>query len=188
MRKGAFKRIMRESIPALIVAALIHILAGTTMQLRGIEAWLEIPIFLMLVPSLSELGNDAACILSSRITTLMALGVIKPKVERNKALETNIIAIITIGVLSSFYMGIINFAVADKASLEPVTILSFLAVNVIAVTILTLLVCVVAIGVAFIAWRRGLDPDNVTIPISTSISDLLAIFSLLIAIRMVGLA
>ena len=81
----------------------------------------------------------------------------------------------------------INFAVADKASLEPVTILSFLAVNVIAVTVLTLLVCVVAIGVAFIAWRRGLDPDNVTIPISTSISDLLAIFSLLIAIRMVGL-
>lgn len=187
MRKGAFKRILKESIPALIVAASIHIATGTTMQLRGIEAWLEIPIFLMLVPSLSELGNNAACILSSRITTLMALGVVKPRVERNKALETNIMAIIIIGVLSSIYMGMINFAVADRASSEPVTVLSFMAVNFAAVTILTLLVCVVALGVAFIAWRRGLDPDNVTIPISTSISDFLAIFSLLLAIRMVGL-
>lgn len=186
MRKEAFKRIMKESIPALTVAALIHILAGTTMQLRGVEAWLEIPIFLMLVPSLSELGNDAACILSSRITTLLALGVIEPKLERSEALETNIIAIVTIGVLSSLYMGMINFVVADKAGLGSILMLPFVAVCVIAVTVLTLLVCVVSIAVAFVAWRRGLDPDNVTIPISTSISDLLAIFSLLIAMRMVG--
>ena len=185
MRTEAFKRIMKESIPALTVAASIHILAGTTMQLRGIEAWLEVPIFLMLVPSLSELGNDAACILSSRITTLLALGVIEPKLERSEALEKNIIAIVTIGVLSSLYMGMINFVVAE-AGLGSVPILPFLTTCIIAVTTLTLLVCAVAIAVAFLTWRRGLDPDNVTIPISTSISDLLAIFSLLIAMLIVG--
>lgn len=186
MQRELFRRIMKESAPALVVAALIDIMAGTVMQLRGIEAWMAIPIFLMLVPSLSDLGNDVACIISSRITTLLALGVIEPKLERSEALQTNIIAIVTIGVLSSFYLGMINFVVAGNAGLGSVSILPFLAVCVTAVTILTLLVCVVAIGVAFIAWRRGLDPDNVTIPISTSISDLLAIFSLLIAIRMFG--
>jgi len=185
MRREAFNRIIRESVPALVVAALIQIIAGTTMQLRGIEAWLEIPIFLMLVPSLSDLGNDVACIVSSRITTLLALGVVEPKLERNKALETNIVAIVTIGVLSSLYMGVINFALAEEIGLKSVPVLSFFAVCVIAVTMLTLLVCGVAIGIAFIAWRRGLDPDNVTIPISTSISDLIAIFSLLVAIRII---
>lgn len=184
MRTEAFKRIMKESVPALIVAASIGTVAGTAMQLRGIEAWVAIPVFLMLVPSLSDLGNDVACIISSRITTLLALGVIEPKLERSEALETNIIAIVIVAVFSSVYLGIINFAVADKTGLG--SILPFLAVCVIAVTTLTLLVCAVAIAVAFIAWRRGLDPDNVTIPISTSISDLLAIFSLLIAIRIVG--
>ena len=186
MQTEAFKRIMKESVPALIVAALIGTAAGTAMQLRGTEAWLAIPIFLMVVPSISELGNDAATILSSRITTLLALGVIEPKLERSEALESNIIAIVTIGVLSSFYMGIINFVVADKAGLGTTPMIPFLATCVIAVTLLTLLVCVVAIAVAFLTWRKGLDPDNVTIPISTSISDLLAIFSLLIAMRMVG--
>jgi len=174
---------MKESAPALIVAASIDIMAGTAMQLRGIEAWLAIPIFLMLVPSLSDLGNDVACIISSRITTLLALGVIQPKLGRNEALEANIAAIVTVGVLSSVYLGIINFAIAG---LRSVSMLPFLAVCFIAVTTLTLLVCAVAIAVAFVAWRRGLDPDNVTIPISTSISDLLAIFSLLIAMRTVG--
>ncbi len=183
MQKQAFKRIMKESAPALIVAALIDIMAGTAMQLRGIEAWVTIPVFLMLVPSLSDLGNDVACIISSRITTLLALGVIQPKWARNEALEANIAAIVTVGVLSSVYLGIINFAIAGLGS---VLILPFFAVCITSVIILTLLVCVAAIGVAFIAWRRGLDPDNVTIPISTSISDLLGIFSLLIAMRMVG--
>ncbi|MFB0514305.1 MAG: hypothetical protein ACETVQ_01875, partial [Candidatus Bathyarchaeia archaeon] len=100
-QKETFKRIMKESALALIVAALIDIMAGTAMQLRGVEAWMAIPAFLMLVPSLSDLGNDVACIISSRITTLLALGVIEPKLKRSEALEKNIIGIITVGVLSS---------------------------------------------------------------------------------------
>ncbi|MGD8506928.1 MAG: magnesium transporter [Candidatus Bathyarchaeota archaeon] len=185
MQRETFRRIMRESIPALTVAALIHIAAGSTMQVR-VEAWFEIPIFLMIVPSLSELGNNAACIISSRITTLLALGVIEPRLERSEALEKNIIAVVIIGILSSIYMGIINFVIADRTGLGSVSPLHFLAACVIAVSILTLLVCAVAVGIALVSWRRGLDPDNVTIPISTSISDLLAIFSLLIAMRLVG--
>ncbi len=35
--------------------------------------------------------------------------------------------------------------------------------------------------------RRGLDPDNVTVPISTSVSDVLGILGLLFARRLVGL-
>jgi mgtE-like transporter len=80
----------------------------------------------------------------------------------------------------------LNFVVADRAGLASVRILPFLAACVISGALLTLLVCAVAIAVSFIAWRRGLDPDNVTIPISTSISDLLAIFSLLTAMNIAG--
>jgi mgtE-like transporter len=183
MQGEAFNRIMKESVPALVIAALIQIVAGAMMQLRGIEAWLEIPIFLMLVPSLSDLGNDVACIVSSRITTLLALGVIEAKLERNEALESNITSILTVGVLSSLYMGVINFAIAERVGLSTISIYRLLSICVTAVAMLTLLISGVAVGIAFIAWRKGLDPDNVTIPISTSISDIIAIFSLLIAIR-----
>jgi mgtE-like transporter len=185
MRLEAFNRIIKESVPALMAAALIQIVAGVTMQLRGIEAWLEIPVFLMLVPSLSDLGNDVTCIVSSRITTLLALGVIEPRLERNEALEANIISIVIVGVLSSLYMGMVNFAVAENVGLNSVSILRLLLICVIAVVVLTVIVSGAALAIAFIAWRKGLDPDNVTIPISTSISDLIAIFSLLMAIKIV---
>jgi len=180
-----FSRIIRESVPALIAAALIQIVAGVTMELRGIEAWLEIPVLLMLVPSLSDLGNDVACIVSSRITTLLALGVIEPKLERNEALEASIISIVIVGVLSSLYMGAINFVVAQNAGFSSVPLFRLLLICVVSVTVLTVIVSGAAVGIAFIAWRRGLDPDNVTIPISTSVSDLIAIFSLLMTIRIV---
>ncbi len=191
MQKQLFKRIIKESIPALVVAASIDIMAGASMQIRGIEAWVAIPVFLMLVPSLSDLGNDVACIVSSRITTLLALGVIKPKLERSEALEKNIVAILIVAMLSAIYLGLINYVIANytlanKGGLELISITSFFAICVLAVTMLTLFVSSVAIGVAFIAWRRGLDPDNMTIPISTSISDVFGVLSLLVAIQIVG--
>lgn len=191
MQKQVFKRIIKESIPALVAAASIDIVAGASMQIRGIEAWVAIPVFLMLVPSLSDLGNDVACIVSSRITTLLALGVIKPKLERSEALEKNIVAILIVAMLSSIYLGLINYVIANytlanKGGLELISITSFFAICVLAVTMLTLFVSSVAIGVAFISWRRGLDPDNVTIPISTSISDVFGVLSLLVAIQIVG--
>jgi len=184
MQKQLFKRIINESIPALILAAFIHVTAGTAMQLN-MEIWVAIPVFLMLVPPISDLGNDVACIVSSRITTLLALGIVEAKLKRNTALEENLVAIMIIGVLSSLYLGAINFVIANRTGLGSIQILPFLAVCVAAVTILTFLVSLISIGVAFMSWRRGLDPDNVTIPISTSISDVLGIFSLLIAIRLI---
>jgi len=184
MQEQLFKKIVSESVPALVLAGIIDIIAGTAMQLN-MEIWLTLPIFLMLVPPISDLGNDVACIISSRISTLLALGIIEAKIERNRELEENIIAIMIVGILSSVYLGTINFVIANRTGLGSVRIWSFLAVCVIAVVMLTFLVSLISIGVAFLSWRRGLDPDNVTIPISTSISDVLGILSLLMTIALV---
>ena len=186
MQRQLFRRIIRESIPALVIAALIDVAAGTALQLN-MEIWVVIPVFLMLVPPVSDLGNDVACIISSRITTLLALGIIEPKLKRSEMLEENLIGMMIIGLLSSIYLGTLNFFIANRAGLGSVQIWSILLVSVIAVAMLTLLVSVISIGVAFLSWRRGLDPDNVTVPISTSVSDVLGIFCLLLATRLVGL-
>lgn len=181
-----FRRIIKESTPALVMAALIDITAGATLQL-SIETWIAIPVILMLVPPISDLGNDVACIISSRITTLLALGIIEPKLKRSEELRENFIGIMVIGIFSSVYLGTLNFIIANGVGLGSVQIWFILSVCVVAVAMLTLLVSLISIGVAFLSWRRGLDPDNVTIPISTSISDVLGIFCLLLAAEIVGL-
>lgn len=176
---------MKESTPALIAAALIDVAAGVALQLK-VDVWAAIPAFLMLVPPLNDLGNDLACIISSRITTLLALGIIRPEWKTNETLKENFIPLIIVGAFSSVYIAILNFLLAYAIGVETISLGSFIAVCIIAVMLLTSLVAVISISVAFLAWKKGLDPDNTTIPISTSISDVLGILCLLIAIRIIG--
>lgn len=176
---------MKESIPALMVAALIQIAAGVALQLKT-EMWAAVPAFLMLVPPLNDLGNDLTCIISSRTTTLLALGIIRPELKMNEAVKENLIALAVVGAFSSVYIAILNFLLANMTGVKTITLGPFITICIVAVTLLTFLVAVTSISIAFLSWKRGLDPDNTTIPIGTSISDVLGIVCLLIAIGIVG--
>lgn len=187
MEVQIFKRIVRESVPVLTLAAMISMITGATLNLKA-EFWASLPLLLMVVPSLNDVGNGLGCIISSRITTLLTLGLIKPELKMSEVLKENVTAVAIIGVLSSIYLGAANLFVADISSIhtEPVSPWSFFAVCLISVGMLTLLVTVISIFIAFLSWRKGLDPDNVTIPIVTSLSDVLGVFCLLVAAMIMG--
>jgi len=185
MDKVMFKRVVKESVPALVVAAILGMAAGAMMQLK-LEMWASLPIFLMLVPPLNDLGNDISCIVSSKISTLLALGIIKPEMRINAVLKENLVSISIVAFLSALYLGAINYMIAGGAGVETISVWSFLAICIVAVSLLTLLVVTISISVAFVSWRKGLDPDNVTIPICTSVSDVLGIVCLLIAVAIIG--
>lgn len=187
MEVQIFKRIVRESVPVLTLAAMISMITGATLNLKA-EFWASLPVFLMVVPSLNDVGNGLGCIISSRITTLLTLGLIKPELKISEVLKENVIAIAIIGVVSSIYLGAVNLFVANISSIhmEPVSPGSFFAVCLISVGMLTLSVTIISIFIAFLSWRKGLDPDNVTIPIVTSFSDVLGVFCLLVAAKIMG--
>lgn len=185
MEAQTLKRVVKESIPALMVAALIQIAAGVALQLKT-EMWTAIPAFLMLVPPLNGLGSDLTCIISSRTTTLLALGIIKPEWKMSEEIKENLRALIVVGAFSSVYIAILNFLLANVTGVKTISLGPFITICIVAVMLLTFLVAVISISTAFLSWKRGLDPDNTTIPIGTSISDVLGIMCLLIAIRIVG--
>lgn len=185
METQILKLIMKESTPTLIVAALIDIVAGVALQLKA-DVWATAPAFLMLVLPLNGLANGLACVISSKITTLLALGIIRPEWKTNETLKEHLTALTIVGGFSSFYIAILNFLLANAMGVETVSLSNFIAICIIAVMLLTLILAVISISVAFLAWKKGLDPDNTTIPISTSISDVFGILCLLIAIRIIG--
>ncbi len=187
MEEKLFKRILKESVPVLTLAAIISMVTGAALNLNT-QFWAVLPIFLMLVPSLNDVGNGLGCIISSRITTLLTLGLIKPELKTSDVLKENIMAVAMIGVLSSFYLGAVNFFAAKISGicLEPVSAWIFFIVCLISVGMLTFLVTIISVFIAFLSWRKGLDPDNVTIPIVTSLSDVLGVFCLLVAVKIMG--
>ena len=92
MEVQIFKRIVRESVPVLTLAAMISMITGAILNLKA-EFWASLPLLLMVVPSLNDVGNGLGCIISSRITTLLTLGLIKSESKIREALKESIIAI-----------------------------------------------------------------------------------------------
>src|SRR3954466_334281 len=70
-------RILRESIPMLLIAGLIDVVAGLTIEKR-LESFLAFPALLVLVPPFLEDTGALGGILSARLASKLHLGVVEP--------------------------------------------------------------------------------------------------------------
>src|SRR5207237_3534001 len=70
-------RILRESVPILLIAGLIDVVAGLTIEKR-LESFLAFPALLVLVPPFLEDTAALGGILASRLASKLHLGVIEP--------------------------------------------------------------------------------------------------------------
>lgn len=179
------RRIILESYGVLLACAIIGLIAGYLLQL-SMEEIRRLPLILMMVPPINGLGGNIGCILGARLTSALHLGTIEPKLRGQKMLNQNLLASAFMGsgvflfvsaVLFAF-MCIKGMALGCSASL----MLSFLIASLILMTIIISL----ATASAFLSFRRGLDPDNIVIPIVTSVGDVLGVICLIMAIRIIG--
>src|SRR5581483_5404511 len=70
-------RILRESVPILLIAGLIDVVAGLTIETR-LESFLTFPALLVLVPPFLEDTGALGGILSARLASKLHLGTIEP--------------------------------------------------------------------------------------------------------------
>src|SRR5438874_361134 len=90
-------RILRESVPILLIAGLIDVVAGLTIEKR-LESFLAFPALLVLVPPFLEDTGAFGGILSARLATKLHLATIEPsnvppRAARNDFLLTFLYAI-----------------------------------------------------------------------------------------------
>ncbi|MBS7643736.1 magnesium transporter, partial [Candidatus Bathyarchaeota archaeon] len=170
-----------ESIPVLTVSVLIETLAGATLGMQ-VGFLISIPVFLMLIPPLNDLGNDIGCIISSRIASALHLGTIKVKIKKSPVLTENVIAILIVGALSSLYLGVMTYMLADLIGEAGIPFGLVIFVSLLAGTLLSALTICFSTLIAFISWYKGLDPCNVVIPIVTSVADVIGVYCLFLAI------
>ena len=178
-------RILRESVPVLLVCGLIDVVAGLTIEKR-LESFLAFPALLVLVPPFLEDTGALGGILAARLASKLHLGTIEPsnvppRVARDDFALTFVFAVpvFTLVAVSA------NVA-ANVAGLASPGLLKMVAISLIGGFMAT----VVAIGIvyygAIATYRLGLDPDNHGIPLITSSMDLVGAFALILAIVLVG--
>ena len=180
------RRIARESLPVLVLAGTIDVIAGLTIEKR-FEAFLVYPALLVLVPPFLEDSGALGGILSARVSTKLHLGTLDPRRWRLGAVAEDVMLIYLYAVPVFLLLGITADIASAVVGLQSPGVLDMIAVALSAGLIATTFSVLVGFYGAVATYRLGLDPDNHAIPIVTSSLDLLGALALILAIVAFGL-
>ncbi|MGH2682212.1 MAG: magnesium transporter [Actinomycetota bacterium] len=181
------RRVIRESLPILVVAGTIDILAGLVAQAR-LGEFIALPALLMLIPPILGNAGGLGGILSARLASKLHLGVItaKGRPEALAVLDFSIVLLIAVAVFPVLGLAAdVAAAVLHLASPGPA---KMMGITLLAGMMATLIAAVIAYYTAVATFRVGLDPDNHGIPMITSSMDFFGILSIVFALVVLGIS
>jgi mgtE-like transporter len=184
-RAPILRRIARESLPVLVLAGTIDVVAGLTIEKR-FESFLVFPALLVLVPPFLEDSGALGGILSARVSTKLHLGTLVPGRGSFRSVGEDVMLIYLYAVPVFLLLGVSADIAAAAAGLRSPGSLQMIGVSMLAGLVSTTFAVLVGFYGAVAAYRLGLDPDNHGIPIVTSSLDLLGAFALILAIVALG--
>jgi mgtE-like transporter len=181
------RRIARESLPILLIAGIIDVIAGVTIEKR-LESFVAFPALLVLVPPFLEDSGSLGGILAARLSTKLHLGTLEPKLSRMRSVADDVILTYLFAISVFFLLGVSANLVSAAFGLTSPGVLSIMEISMLAGLFATTCAVVVAAVAAVMTYRLGLDPDNHGIPLVTSSLDLLGAVSLVVAIVILGIS
>jgi mgtE-like transporter len=178
-----FRKNLRESLFTMMFVAVIVNITGTV--LKNISAVVKDPrVIYTVYPALIDMVGDVGAVVGSTATTKLALGLLRPSLSSIRhhsktilsAWAASIVLFITLAVLSPWVNGVLSLSTFFNL----ITILLF--ANVVAVSAIILL----SYGLSILTFQKGLDPDNLVIPIESSFADSILSIALLAALILVA--
>ena len=180
-------RVYREAMPVLLFTVLAELFAGAMLLTLDVHFASMLGLF-VLIPGLMQLRGNISTSLAQRLGSGTHLGTISWKQGLNEPLRANIKVAFYLVIIMSFLLAIGAFAVSMLTqSLVPrsgwlLDLRHFLIIAMGTALLASAFQVTTTVTVALLAHARGLDPDNITIPIVAAIGDIITIGCLLIAI------
>lgn len=180
-------RIVRESLPILLVAGLVDLIAGATVQARQ-ESFLRFEALLVLLPGFLSIAGALGGILSSRLGTKFHLGLVEPGRIPPGPARADMRGVFVLAVPAFAFGGLVSHLGATLVSWDSPGIVDMLLIALLGGLLATVFVIAVAWFSTMTSYRFGLDPDTFGIPVVTSLLDLVGAFALILAAVAVGAA
>jgi mgtE-like transporter len=182
-----FRRIVHGSLTVLIMAGVVDVVAGLTIE-RRLEHFLIYPGLLVLIPPFLEDAGALGGILSARLSSKLHLGTIPPQTIPSVRSWEDILLTYILGVPVFLFVGLSGTLVSAAVGLETPGLLQMLSLTMLAGAIATTGAVFVAYYTAMVSFRHGLDPDNYGIPVVTSSMDLIGAIALILSMVWLGIA
>ena len=176
-RSDESKKIITQSTPVLLLCSLLGVSAGGIFN-SSIETLLTNPTLLTLLPLFSGESGSLISILSARLSSGLHYGIIEPFKRPSKNTVNNFLICYLLAIV---IFPIIGFIAENSTYIMGGTGVGFIRIILISTTSGIILISIMILIVYYISitsYTRGIDPDNIVIPISTSVTD--AISSLIV--------
>ncbi|MFV2015718.1 MAG: magnesium transporter [Candidatus Heimdallarchaeota archaeon] len=164
--------LLAESVPVVlitvIIGGIVGIILNDSIPYQGII--LILPVFMAFTGSMSS-------IVGSTLTTAYHLG------SPMKQFYINIpLVLILVGSILSILLGIIGYSISILLgfSLPNESLIFYLAISFFTGLFTTIFSIIISLILGNITFKKGIDADNVIVPITSTIGDLVAILSMVL--------
>jgi mgtE-like transporter len=180
------RRIVRESVPVLVVAGIVSMLAGLVIE-GQITAFIALPALLVVIPPLLSLSGSLAGILASRLASKLHLGLVEAKRGLWRGIVPDVLFVYFLAAAIFVVLAVATEVLSSVLSIEGPPVARFVGAVLLAGLLATTLSNFVGYFGALLTYRYGLDPDNFGIPLVSSASDLLGAVALILSLVVFGL-
>jgi len=186
-RMDLLRRIVRESLPVLVVAGAVSAMAGIVLE-RRFQSFADLPALLVLVPAHLSSAGALGGILSGRLSTKLVLGVVAADAVPGKEARGDIALVFLLGLPVYLFNGVGAHVVSRLLDHPSPGLLQMVGVSLIGGMVAVSFVAVVAYYGTIAAVRTGLDPDTYGIPVVSSSVDFVGAFTLVLTIALLGVS
>ena len=182
--KGRGFRLFRESLLSLVCfSVLIEMMAGYSIS-SIMESLRRLPGLLMLLPGLLEIRGNVGTALAQRLGSAYHLGLIGWELGYNEEVRENIKAAVMLSVMASLTLALLVHATYRAMGFELVPLWRLVTLAVGVGFLSAVIQAHLTLLVALISAKRGMDPDNITIPAVTTLNDVLTVVCYVMLIRL----
>lgn len=175
---GEMKKILKQSTPVLLVCSFLGVTAGGFLN-NSINTLLKNPSLLTLVPLFSGESGNLVSILGARLSSALHSGLISPVLKPEKITIRNFSIIIFLAIIIYPIIGLLAELSSKLLNIPGLGFIPIIGISTIAGILLISVMLLIVFLISSLSYKNGLDPDNIVIPISTSVTDSLSSLTLI---------
>ena len=174
-------KIVKETFPSEIVSIVGDLLAGIILSLLIIR-FASFLVLILMVPALLSLRGNLSGPFIARTSRDLVIGAF----SKRSWLE-NVLATYSLSIITAIFIGI--FSLLLNLVFFRLSILSvpyFILIPVISIILTVSISIPCSTGLNYVAFKKGLNPNNIVNPVMTAIDDFSTVFCFLLTIILLG--
>ena len=179
-----FRSIYREALPVLVIALCGGLFSGLVLE-GMVESVRRFPGLLVMVPVFLATRGNVYGALGGRISSGLHQGLIEPRFQRDERLLNAVVASFINGIGISLVIGVITWLALLLMGWQVAALTELVGIMLIAGVLTSVVMISVLLGLIFVGYKHGYDPDNLVGPIVTTVGDIFGMLFLLFSVGLV---